>query len=60
MCSTHNERFIRILRNKTNKYVTSNSKNVYLDNLDVIVNENINTHHSTIKIKLADVKSNIF
>ena len=44
--STHNEgksvvaeRFIRILKNKIYKYMTSISKNVYIDKLDDIVNE---------------------
>ena len=58
--SVATERFIRILRNKINKQVTCNSKNVYPDKSDVIVNENNNTYHSTIKIKLADVKSSIY
>ena len=46
MYSTHNqgksvvaERFIRTLKNKIYKYMTSISKNVYIDKLDHIVNE---------------------
>ena len=46
MHSTHNqgksvvaERFIRTLKNKIYKYMTSISKNVYIDKLDHIVNE---------------------
>ena len=46
MYSTHNEgksvaveRFIRIIKNKVYKYMTSISKNVYIDKLDDIVNE---------------------
>ena len=58
--SVATERIIRILRNKINKYVTSNSKNIYLGKLDVIVNEKNKIYHSTIKIKLADVKSSIY
>ena len=45
MYSTHNEeksviaeRFIRTLKNKIYKYMTSISKNVYIDKLDNIVN----------------------
>ena len=45
MYSTHNEgksvvaeRFIRTLLNKIYKYMTSISKNVYIDKLDDIVN----------------------
>ena len=44
MNSTHNEgksvaaeRFIRTLKSKINKYMTSISKNVYIDELDYIV-----------------------
>ena len=65
MYSTHNEgkfvvaeRFIRTLKNKIYKYMTSVSKNVYIDKLDKIVNKYINTYHSTIKMKPVDVKSN--
>ena len=46
MYSTHNEeksvvaeRFIRTLKNKIHKYMTSISENVYIDKLDGIVNE---------------------
>ena len=46
MYSTHNdgksdvaERFIRTLKNKIYKYMTSKSKNVYICKLDDIVNE---------------------
>ena len=52
MYSTHNEgksvaaeRFIGILKNTIFKYMTSMSKNVYIDQLDVIVNEYNNTYH---------------
>ena len=67
MYSTHNEgksvvaeRFIRTLKSKIYKYMTSISKNVYIDNLDDIVNEYNNTHHTTIKIKPIDVKDNTY
>ena len=67
MYSTHNEgkyvipeRFIRTLKNKTYKYITSVSKNVYIHNLDDIVNKYNNTYHSTIKMKPADVKSSTY
>ena len=36
------------------------SKNVYSENLDGIVNKYNNAYHSTIKMKLVDVKSNIY
>ena len=56
MYSRHNkgksvvaERFIRTLENKIYKYMTSGSKNVYIDKLDDLVNKYNNTHHSTIK-----------
>ena len=54
MYSTHNEgnsvvaeRFIGTLKNKIKKYMTSISKNVYIDKLDDIVNEYNNTYHRT-------------
>ena len=63
MYSTHNEgksvvaeRFIRTLKNKIYKYMTSVSKNVYIDKLDDIVDEYNNTYHRTIKMKPIDVK----
>ena len=54
------ERFLRILKNKIYKYTTSISKNVCIDKLDDIVNEQNNTYHKTIKIKPADVKPSIY
>ena len=45
------ERFIRTLKTKIYKYMTSISKNVYIDKLDDIVNEYNNTYHITIKMK---------
>ena len=50
------ERFIKTLKNKIYKYMTSISKNVYVDKLDDIVNEYNNTYHTTIKMKPIDVK----
>ena len=40
--------------------MTSISKNVYTDKLDVIVNKYNNTNHTTIKMKPVDVKSNTY
>ena len=37
--------------------MTSISQNVYIDKIADIVNENINTYHSTIKMKAIDVNS---
>ena len=52
MYSTHNEgksavaeRFIRTLKNKIYKYMTSISENVYIDKLDNIVDEYNNISH---------------
>ena len=66
MYSTHNEgksvvaeRFIRTLKSKIYKYMTSISKNVYIDKLD-IVDEYNNTYHTTIKMKPIDVKDNTY
>ena len=54
------ERFIRTLKNKIYKYITSILKNVYIDKLDDIVNESNNIHHRTIKMKPVDVKSSTY
>ena len=54
------ERFIRTIKNKIYKHMTSMSKNVYIDKLDDIVNEYNNTHHRTIKMKPIDVNDNTF
>ena len=52
------ERFIRTLKNKIYKHMTSISKIVYINKLVDIVNKyNNNTSHSKIKMKPADVKS---
>ena len=49
------ERFVRILKNQIYKYLTSVSKNVYVDKLDDIVNKYNNTY-SAVKMKPVDVK----
>ena len=54
------ERFIRILKNEIYKYVTTISKNVYINKLDDIVSEYNNTYHRTIKMKPVDVKDNAY
>ena len=66
MYSTHNEEkpavaaeCIRILRNETYEYMNSISKNMYINQLD-IVNKYNNTYQNTIKMKLFDVKSSTY
>ena len=54
------ERFIRTLKNKIDKNVTSISKNVCIDKLDDIVKEYNNTYHTSIKMKPADVKDDAY
>ena len=54
------ERFIRTLKSKIYKYVTSISKNVYIDKLNAIVNKYNNTYHAKIKMKPIDVKDNTY
>ena len=54
------ERFIRTLKNKFSKYMTSISKNVYIDKLDDILNKYNNTYHTTIKMKIVHVKPNTY
>ena len=67
MYSTNNEgksvvaeRFIRTLKSKIYKYMTSISKHVYINKLDDIVDEYNNTYHSRIKMKPIDVKDNTY
>ena len=67
MHSIHNEgksvvaeRFIRTLKTKIYKYITSVSKHVYIDKLDDIVDECNNTYHRTIKMKPVDVDDNTY
>ena len=45
---------------KIYKYMTSLSKNVYIDKLDDRVNEYCNTYHAKIKIKPTDVKRSTY
>ena len=67
MYSTHNEgksavaeRFIKTLKNKIYKHMTTVGKNVYLNVLDNIVDKYNNTYHSSIKMKLKDVTDDSF
>ena len=66
MYSIHNEgksvaeRFIRTLRTKIYKYMTSISRNVYIDKLDDIVNKCNNTYHRKNKIETVDVTHNAY
>ena len=67
MYSVHNEgesviaeRFIRILKIKIYKYMTTISKNVYIDKLDDIVNKHNNKYHAAIKMKPVDIKSGTY
>ena len=67
MYSIHNEgksvaaeRFIRTLKTKIYKYISSTPKNVYINKLDDIVNGYNNTYHRTIKMKPIDVKDNTY
>ena len=45
------ERFMKTLKTEIYKYMTSISKNVYIDKLDDIGNKYDNTYHRTIKGK---------
>ena len=63
MYSIHNEGksvvaeiFIRTLKTKIYKYMTSVSKNVYINKLDDVVDEYNNTYDRTIKMKPFDLK----
>ena len=54
------ETFIRTLKTKIQKYMTTISKNVYIDKLDDIVNKYNNTYHTTIQMKPVDVEDNTY
>ena len=54
------ERFIKILKNKIYKHMTTIGKNVYFNDLDDIVKKYNNTVHSSIKMKPKDVTDNSF
>ena len=63
MYSLHNkgksavaEIYLKTLKIKIYKYMTSASNNIYTDKLDDIVSEYNNIYHSTIKMKPVDVK----
>ena len=58
--SVNAERFIRTLRNIIYKHMSSISKNVYIDQLDDIVNKYNNTYHNKIKMKSVDIKSGTY
>ena len=67
MYSIHNEgkyvvaeRLIRNLKTKICKFMTSISKNVYIDKLNDVVNEYNNIYHRTIKTKPVDVEDNTY
>ena len=67
MCSTHNEvkyvvaeRFIKTLKNKIYKHMTTVGKNVYFNVLDDIVDKYDNTYHGSIKMKPKDVTDNSY
>ena len=53
------ERFIRSWKTKIYKYMTTMSKNVYIDKLDDIVKEHNNTYHRTIKMKPVNAKDDV-
>ena len=67
MYSIHNkgksvvaEGFIRALKSKIYKYLTSVSKNMYLDKLANMVNKYNSTYPSTIKMMPIDVRSSTY
>ena len=67
MYSTNNEgkfviaeRFITKLKNEIYKYMTSISKNIYIDKIDDIVKEYNNKYQTSIKMKLVDVMDNTY
>ena len=67
MYSMHNEgksvigeRFIKTVKSKIYKYITSASKSRYIGKLDDIIDKYNGTYYSTIKMKLVDIKSKTY
>ena len=67
MYSTYNEgksvvaeRFIRTLKNKIYKCMTSISKIVYIDKLGDVVNKYNNLYHKIIKMKPVDLNPSMY
>ena len=67
MYSAHNEgkfvvveKFIGNIKTKYTNYMTSISKNAYIDKLDDIFNKYINTFQRTIKMKPDDIKCSTY
>ena len=58
--SVFGERFIKTLKSRVYKCMTSISRNVYNDKLDDIVNRFNYTYYRTIKMKSVDVKDNTY
>ena len=54
------EKFIRTLKNKICKYMTSMSESVYIDKLVQTVNKYKNTYHRTTKLKPVDVNPSMY
>ena len=54
------ERFIRTLKSKIYKYMTSTSKSIYINKLDDIVDKCNKTYHETIKMKRLDAIDNTY
>ena len=54
------QRFIRTLKNKIYKYMTSVSKNACIDKTEEIVDKQSNIYHKTIGMKPVDIKANIY
>ena len=54
------ERFVRTLKNEIYEYMTSISKNMYIDELGDIVKKYNNTYHRAIKMKSVNVKGDTY
>ena len=54
------EKLIRTLKNKIYQYMTSKSKNVYIDKLDDLINKYNNAYYKKIKKKTGDVKPSTY
>ena len=54
------EKFIRILKNKIYKGMTLISKNMYIEELDDMINKYNNAYHKKIKMKPTDINPSMY
>ena len=67
LCLTHNERkfvvaerLVRTLKNKIYNHMTTETKNMYINELDKIVDKYHKIYHGTIKVIAADIHTRTY